>query len=415
MSQQSPKFNLRTTLRGMAALAIVFALAAVLTPSACSQTFQVLHTFSGGDGQLPYAGLTMDAAGRLYGNTCGNYTSTHGTVFKLTPSGSSWVLTTLYTFSGGSDGACPQSRVIFGPEGRLYGTTTAGGDKCQICGTVFSLRPPLTVCKTALCPWTETILYAFSGYDGVEPMGDLNFDGAGNLYGTAYEGGMGGRGNVYELTPTGGGWTENVIFDFPEYGALGNPSAGVMFDKAGNLYGTAESDYGGVFELTPSGGGWLYSEIYTLHGGIEGSNPRAGVIFDNAGNIYSATTRYGVGGGGTIFGLTPSDIGWVFSGLYSFVGTSGPLGNLFMDAAGNFYGTTFADGAYGLGSVFKLSPGPSGWTYTSLHDFTGGDDGANPVSNVLFDAAGNLYGTASAGGNKGPCFNGCGVVWEIMP
>src|SRR5271165_2979883 len=112
------------------------------------------------------------------------------------------------------------------------------------------------------------------------------------------------------------------------------------------------------------------------------------------------TTRYGVGGGGTIFGLTPSDIGWVFSALYSFVGTSGPLGNLCMDAAGNFYGTTFADGAYGLGSVFKLSPGPSGWTYTSLHDFTGGDDGANPVSNVLFDAAGNLYGTASAGGNK---------------
>jgi uncharacterized repeat protein (TIGR03803 family) len=275
MSQQIRKFNPRTTLRGISALAIVFALAAVLTPSARSQTFQVLHTFSGGDGQLPYAGLTIDAAGRLYGTTCGNFTSRYGTVFKLTPSGSSWVLTTLYTFSGGSDGACPESRVIFGPEGRLYGTTTGGGSTCQICGTVFSLRPPLIACKTALCPWTETVLYAFSGYSGIEPMGDLNFDGAGNLYGTAYEGGSGGRGGIYELTPTGGGWTENDVFNFPQYGALGNPSAGVMFDKAGNLYGTAYGNYGGVFELMPSQGGWVYNELYTLHGGIEGSNPRA--------------------------------------------------------------------------------------------------------------------------------------------
>ena len=415
MSQQSRKFNPRISLRATAALAMVFALMAVLTPSARSQTFHVIHQFSGEDGQLPYAGLTSDAAGRLYGTTCGNFTSRYGTVFKLTPSGSSWVLTTLFNFPGGSDGGCPESRVIFGPEGRLYGTTTGGGSGCQICGTVFSLRPPLTACKTALCPWTETILYAFSGYDGVGPMGDLNFDGAGNLYGTTYEGGVGGRGNVYELTPTGAGWTENDVYGFPEYGTFGNPSAGVMFDKAGNIYATAFGSYGGVFELTPSGGGWVYSEIYTLHGGVEGSGPRAGVLFDKAGNLYSATTKDGGGGGGTVFSLTPFDGYWTFSALYSFVGNGGPSANLFMDAAGNLYGTTFSDGAYGLGSVFKLAPGPSGWTYTSLYDFTGGDDGANPVSNVLFDAAGNLYGTASAGGNKNACFDGCGVVWEITP
>lgn len=420
MSKQSATFILRTRLRGTAALVIVFALAAVLTPAAGSQTFQVIHQFSGEDGQLPYAGLTIDAAGRLYGTTCGNFTSGHGTVFRLTPWGSSWVLTPLFNFPGGSDGGCPASRVIFGPEGRLYGTTLGGGaGNCQGigCGTVFSLRPPLTACKTALCPWTETLLHTFGqGYDGVEPMGDLNVDGAGNLYGTAYAGGLGGRGNVYELTPKGGGWTENDVYSFPEFGTLGYPAAGVMFDKTGNLYGTAQGiNYGGVFELMPSNDGWVYSELYTLHGGIEGSGPQAGVIFDNAGNIYSATPREGAGGGGTVFELTPFDGYWTFSGLYSFVGSGGPSANLFTDAAGNFYGTTFADGAYGLGSVFKLTPGSSGWTYTSLHDFTGGDDGAKPVSNVLFDASGNLYGTASAGGNKAACFDGCGVVWEITP
>ena len=115
----------------------------------------------------------------------------------------------------------------------------------------------------------------------------------------------------------------------------------------------------------------------------------------------------------------PSNGGWAFSVLYSFAGMdccdNGPRANLVMDAAGNFYGTTFGDGPYGYGSVFKLTPSNGAWVYTSLHDFTGGSDGGNPLSNVVFDAKGNLYGTASAGGSSGACSGGCGVVWEITP
>ena len=405
-------------------LLVLFAL--VASQSAQAQTFTVIHRFLGEDGASPFAGLTMDGSGRLYGTTVGGGASGHGTVFRLRRSGSSWVLAPLYSFAGGNDGADPQSRVVFGPDGSLYGTTVQGGSSgCggEGCGTVFGLRPPSTACKAALCPWTETILHAFSGVsDGGQPLGDLIFDDAGNPYGTTPIGGGYGAGNVYQLTPSGGGWTENNLYGFLRFGTLQLPFAGVTRDKAGNLYGTAVGgDYGGVFALTPSGSSWVYNQVYVLQGGVEGGVPRAGLIVDEAGNLYSATASYGAGGGGTVFELMPSNDGWGFSVLYSFVGVCcnevGPWATLVMDAAGNLYGTTFGDGAYGLGSVFELSPGPSGWTYTSLHDFTGGNDGANPVSNVIFDASGNLYGTASTGAQKYNCpnGNGCGVVWEITP
>ena len=399
------------------ALMMVLMAAVLLTPAAQSQTFQVIHSFTGGEGQNPYAGLTMDAAGRLYGTTYKGRTSGYGTVFKLMRSGSGWVLTPLHYFAGSSDGASPWSRVIFGPDGSLYGTTSQGGGERGY-GAVFSLRPPATACKTALCPWTKTDVHTFGGKDGNQPIGDLTFDDTGNLYGTTYNGGRDGVGTVYELTYNGVGWAVNVLYTFSHGETLFLPSAGVTFDKAGNLYGTAEGGFGGTFELTPSGGGWVYNQVYALHGGVEGGSPRAGLIFDDAGNLYSATMQYGAGGGGTVFGLTPSNGGWGFSTLYSFVGVCcnqvGPWATLVMDSAGNLYGTTQGDGAYGLGSVFKLSLRGSGWIYTSLHDFTGGDDGANPVSNVVFDASGNLYGTAANGGNNA-CSLGCGVVWEITP
>lgn len=333
------------------------------------------------------------------------------------------MLAPLYSFAGRGDGSCPWSRVIFGPDGSLYGTTSVGGPGCQGYGygTVFSLRPPSTACKSAICPWTKTNVHTFGQVDGDDPSGDLTFDGAGNIYGTTYVGGKDGHGTVYELTFNGVGWAVNVLYTFVNSGTLAGPIAGVMFDQARNLYGTAQAGlgWGGVFELTPSDGSWVYSEVYALHGGVQGAFPWSGVIFDEAGNLYSATSSYGAGGGGTFFELLPSNGGWGFSVLYSFAGVccndGGPRATLVMDAAGNLYGSTFGDGAYGLGSVFKLTPGASGWSHTSLHDFTGGDDGANPYSNVVFDASGNLYGTASAGGSSGVCSGGCGVVWEITP
>ncbi len=140
----------------------------------------------------------------------------------------------------------------------------------------------------------------------------------------------------------------------------------------------------------------------------------AGVIIDASGNLYGTTIWSTDGAGGTVFELMPaSGGGWNFSTIYTFSGNNtGSSAKLVMDFAGNLYGTTNGDGAYGQGSVFKLTPSNGGWTYTSLHDFTGGGDGGFPASNVVFDSNGNLYGTASQGGTEYAC---CGVVWEITP
>jgi len=131
------------------------------------------------------------------------------------------------------------------------------------------------------------------------------------------------------------------------------------------------------------------------------------------GNLYGTTLTSGSGGGGTVFELTSTNNGWIFNTLYGFQGGGyypGSWGKLLMDTAGNLYGTTYGDGLYGAGSAFKLTPSNGAWTYTSLHDFTGGSDGGNPISNLVLDANGNLYGTASYGGP----YN-AGVVFEITP
>src|SRR5271166_4318041 len=153
-------------------LSIVFVLTVVASQAAQAQTYKVIYNFTGGqDGALPYAGVTMDGGGNLYGTTsAGTY---YGTVYQLKHKGSGWVVNVLYTFQrGGSDGYTPFAGVVFGPDGTLYGTTWAGGMNW---GTVFNLRPSPTACKTALCPWQETVLYAFKGAPdpGLPYFGDL--------------------------------------------------------------------------------------------------------------------------------------------------------------------------------------------------------------------------------------------------
>ena len=409
------------------ALVIMFALAVVLSPAAQAQTYKVLYNFTGGlDGGTPFAGLTMDKAGNLYGTTRG-FPGGYGTVYRLRFLGSSWVFNPLYTFTGGKDGAKPYAGVIFGPNGSLYGTTSVGGNlTCNQpsgCGTVFNLRPQPTVCLTSVCAWTETVLYAFkAGADGAYPeFGDLTFDQAGNIYGTTGQGGNSNRGTVYELTPSNGGWTESIIYSFTGGADGAYPNAGFILDNAGNLYGTAyaggSSNLGTVFQLTYSvGSGWTENVLYSF-GYTGGDQPYAGLIFDQSGNLYGATSDGGSGDGGTVFELTPGENGnWTYTLIYSFDGTRnnacGPR-NLVLDGAGNIYGATRCDGSKydHAGSVFKLTPTPAPpWTYTSLHDFTDGDDGGYPISNVVIDANGNLYGTASNGGSYG-----AGVVWEITP
>jgi uncharacterized repeat protein (TIGR03803 family) len=388
----------------------------LLTMSAAhAQTFTVLHNFTNGpDGGEPVAGLSMDRAGNLYGaastggNTSGGCSYPNppgcGTVFKLSRKGSGWVLTTLYTFSG-PDGRNPQTRVIIGPDGSLYGTTSLGGDNNT--GTVFNLRPPAAACKSALCPWTETVLHSFQGYgDGAQPtFGDLVFDAAGNIYGTTPHGGQGDRGTVYKLTPSNGGWTETVLYQFQGGVDGATPYGGVVFDSAGNVWGT--TGFGGtynngtIYELVPSGGGWTESVVYHFLGGSDGANPYAGLIVDQLGNFYGAT----FGDNGTtpkVYELSPSNGGWTFSVLYSLGADQGIVGKLAMDAAGNLYGTNY----YDVPEVFRLTPSNGIWTLSG----SWGGIGYNPAGSVILDSSGNLYTTTQDGGP-----GEVGLVFEVTP
>ena len=414
--------------RAVATVVITMSMLLVASPAA-AQTYRVIHTFSGGnDGATPLAGLIIDRGGNLYGTASGGGKTNDGcetygcgVAFRLKSTNGNWTLTPLYVFQGGVqaglDGSNPEARMVFAANGALYGTTLyGGGNHCfnSTCGTVFKLTPPATACKTVLCSWTETVAYRFVGVPqaGIPNAGPVVFDQAGNLYGVA-AGGADEHGVVYELTPNGGTWSETDL------AGADNATSGVVLDNAGNLYGTNSGEgYGGVYQVLHSGSGWVFHQLYSIiNVGSDGFDTYAGVILDNAGNLYGSTTGEGPGDGGTVFELASGVRN--FSVLYGFNNGSGPEESLSMDSAGNLYGTTWGGGAYSWGTVFKLSPSGSGWTYTDLYDFTGGSDGAHPVSNVVIDAQGNLYGTTSYGGS-GPCTsmyygNGCGVVWEITP
>jgi len=410
-------------------LATAIATATVFVPITQAQSFTVLHNFTAGlDGANPYTGLTMDAAGNLYGTTqYGGLQSNDcflsngcGTVFKLARQGSGWIFRPLYQFQGipTGDGANPLGRVIFGPDGALYGTTAyggsdAGGD-CSNgdefrCGTVFKLTPQPIPCRSFTCNWEETQLYAFMGAtDGAHPLGEIAFDSAGNLYGATQSN------TAYELTPAHGTWTLTVLHAFAGSGGF-DPVGGVQLDQEGNIYGTTElggtGQEGTAFQLVPSGSGWTLNTLYDFQFGSGGINPAAGLIVGPGGNLYGGTTNGQPNP--VVYELSPSNGGWIYSTLYTFPyqHCCGVAANLVMDSAGNLYGTAGGDAVAQIyGSVFRLTPSNGGWIYTDLHDFSGGSDGGLPVSRVLIDANGNLYGTASIGGA-----NGYGVVWEITP
>lgn len=397
-------------------LSLLTPLAMVITatPSAEAQTFSVLHQFTNGaDGGEPQAGLTMDRAGNFYGtaSTGGNTTgpcairNPHGcgTVFKLSRHGSDWFLTTLYTFSG-SDGANPLARVIIGPDGSLYGTTSAGGSADQ--GTVFNLRPPPVPCRTSSCPWQETVLYNFHGSDGAQPtFGDLVFDAAGNIYGATPHA---GNGMVYKLTRSNGGWTETILHTFQGGNDGAVPYAGLTFDQSGNLWGATALggtyNDGTIYELIPSGGGWTENIVHVFaggHGGNDGANPYSGLIADQSGNFYGAT--FGANGTPVVaYELSPANGSWTFTALHSFQTNQGVIGKLAMDAAGSLYGTVYSDQP----EVFKLTPSNGSWTLTG----SWAGEGNSPCGNVILDSSGNLYTTTQGGGP-----DQVGVVFEITP
>jgi len=403
--------------------AIVLAMLVMVAP-ALAQTYNVIYNFTGGnDGASPFAGLSIDAAGRLYGTAFAGGSGHFGTVFELKRSGSGWTLDPLYTFSGGNDGEGPVSRVVRGLDGALYGATSAGGGgACNThngylgCGTIYKLLPPATAPGSVIVNWSSATIYRFSGTDGAYPQGDLTFDAAGNMYGTTINGGSAGWGTIYKLVPHNGSWSHTMLYQAQGDGDGEYAWGGIVFDRSGNIYGVFSANgpdgYGAVYKLAPAGSGWNESTVHAFsYQGDDGANPQGGLIADSSGNLYGSTV-HSRNGGGTVFELATSGGSWDMEFLAGLSGgiDLGPYDKLAMDAHGNLYGTTFAEGQYGLGSVFKLTPSSGGWSYSSLHDFAGGSDGANPMCSLVFDSEGNLYGTASGGGASGK-----GVVFQIRP
>jgi uncharacterized repeat protein (TIGR03803 family) len=402
-------------------LAIV-SLALIALPAG-AQSYSTLYSFTGGSAGLgPYVGVTMDHAGNLYGTTAnGGYLGGNclqdlgcGLVYKLTPHGSDWTLIPLYGFMGGNDGNLPLSRVVFGPDGALYGTTQEGGIGCYLegCGTIFRLAPPANFCRSILCPWTETVLHRFNGFDGEMPMGDLVFDQSGNIYGTTVKGGMDNDGTVFQLSHSSGEWVLNTLLSF-SWGNGAYPESGVIFDQAGNLYGSTDGGGDGVgviFELVPLGSSWVDTTLYIFQDGFDGGDPSGGLIFDSAGNLYGATFGGGADGRGTVYELSPSNGNWTLTPLHSFTGGQGGgtnLASLTWDPAGNLYGVSTGDGLYDRGFVFELRPSNGVWGFTDLYDFPAG--GGNPYGTLLWNN-GTLYGTTLYGGT-----DGLGTMFGVTP
>jgi uncharacterized repeat protein (TIGR03803 family) len=387
----------------------LFTLVALASVSA--QTEKILYTFTGGeDGATPYAGLVSDGKGNLYGTTYGGGSSICqcGTVFELSPgSNGTWSEQTIYSFAGTpSDGASPISQLIFDGKGNLYGTTVTGGNNGF--GSVFELS--LGTNST----WTDKTIYSFQFPGGIFPYGGVVRDPAGNLYGVTNQGGAYQLGTIFELTPgTDGSWTEETLYDFTGANDGSLPENLLILDPAGNLYGTAQyagpNDYGSVFELKRgSSDTWTLKVIYAFTG-VSGLNPASSLVFDSAGNLYGTAET-------TAFELVPGSNGtWTEEMLHAFTGGSDgadAVSGLTLDKGGNLYGTTGRGGLH-QGTVYKLKPGSGGsWSEKILHRFAGGaGDGAFPsIANLLRDASGNLYGTTPSGGRFG-----AGVVYEITP
>ncbi|MFZ0286259.1 MAG: choice-of-anchor tandem repeat GloVer-containing protein [Terriglobales bacterium] len=390
-------------LRARLLAAIGLALAIVLAcPLAQAQTFTVLYTFTDEtEGWQPDAAPILDTAGNLYGTTqYGGTEGGFGTVFELDTTGHERVL---YSFAGEPDGEDPVTGLVGDHSGNLYGTTLYGGTAGGF-GTVFKLGHTGKL----------TLLHSFgSDPDGADPRGSLIGDPQGNGYGTTqYGGAAGGYGAVFEQSANG---QFTVLYSFSGTPDGENPEASLIRDSAGNLYGTTvyggtAGGYGTVFKLDKDG---KLTLLHSFAGTPDGENPYAGLAADSAGNGYG-TTKYGgtAGGFGTVFKI---DRTGKFSLVHSFAGTpdgENPLAGLVVDPAGNIYGTTYYGGTYGYGTVFEID---TTGKLTVLHNFDASPDGANPLGGLTRDAAGNLYGTTSDGGDLSCGFFGCGVVFEVAP
>jgi uncharacterized repeat protein (TIGR03803 family) len=400
------------------AMASAFVFLFVLVAAAGAQSYSVLTTVGG----TPYATPLIDSSGNVFGTTpSGGAEFDCGVVYELVNNGGgSYTNNTLYTFTCENDGGDPLGGVVMDSAGNLYGT--AYGEFGGGYGVVYELM------NQGGGSYTFEVIYAFtSNKTGRHPLGDLAMF-KGSLYGVTYKGGggcIGDCGTVYRLTKSGGKWVETVLHVFNDRGDGYYPSAGVVLDREGNIYGTTYKGgrfgYGTVFRLTPQGSSPdapqssdSYKEtILHSFNGEDGCDITSGVVFDSVGSLYGTAAACDYNDTGTVYRLKRSGSKYAFKVIFTFNRKNGSdpsdePGHLALDSAGNIYGTAQNGGGYGFGTVFKLAAGS--FLYTDLHDFDkNGMDGYWPQGGVSLDSLGNLYGTTLDGGSNG----GYGTVWQI--
>jgi uncharacterized repeat protein (TIGR03803 family) len=382
-----------------------------------ASTTEVIYSFAGDDdGEYTDTDVAIDAAGNLYGTSVLGGEFGGGTVWQLSPVGSSWVHSVLYSFTGGADGGEPYKGVTLDAVGNLYGTAVTGGSgSCEGgCGVAYKLTKSGDT-------WTQSVIHAFTGGDdGSGPGARVAVDNRGNVYGMTPTGGANGLGTIYALHPTSSGdWALRVIHTFTGGSDGSSGSAGKLLLRGGHVYGAATTGgangSGIVFKLTPTRTGeWGFKTLYSFRSAPDGVFPYGAVLFDAAGKLYGTTYYGGTNGLGTVYQLSPSGTGeWTERVLYSFqAGSDGnsSISNLVSDAAGNLYGTT-SEGGLGSGTIFKLTRGQGGtWTESIPHSFQGPPDGAFPYAGMVGDGAGSFYGATVHGGDDGE-----GAIYRFLP
>ena len=395
----------------------------------------VIHNFTGlTDGYQPNS-LAIDAAGNLFGATSAGGSSSfttqgYGIVFELSRAANgSWSLTVLHAFAGQfADGYTPGG-VALDSAGNVYGVAYGGISNTNACSGQCGLIFRVVHSSSG---WTEHTIYEFKAkQDGALPGPSLTFDSAGNLYGVTQASSL--PWVIFQLTPSATQWTETTLFTMTNPSTQGGVPNGITFDASGNIFATSQlggpTNNGVAFELVHGSTGWTQTVFHTFTGGTDGSGPAGNPRFDAAGNLVGTTYWGGiaaacasnlpVGGCGTVYQLTPSSGGtWTETILHVFSGGSDgvyPTGPLMIDASGNLIGTTLQGSIANVGTVFEFSPSSGGYTEAQVYGFPA-TDGDNIRGGLVADAAGNLYGVASAG-SLNDCPNGgyigCGSIFKL--
>ena len=388
MRAPAPFVSVRSLRRSVAAAVLSFA-AVALPASARAQTPATLHIFTGGvaDGSHPVGGLVIGPDGAFYGTTTNGGSTANGTVYRL---GTDGTFSLLYSFGGGLTGGEPADSLIVGSDGNFYGVAQFGGAYGG--GVLFRLT----------LAGTETVLVDFGGEgDGYQPVGSLVLGPDGNFYGTTLYGGYYDDGTVFQYTTTG---AYNDLFDFGNgYGR--EPVAALSVGPDGNLYGVTQfgGNYGNgtAFQITTTG------SVTVLHDFLvsDGVDPQGALtLLPGSTTFYGTTSGGGANGYGTVFELTTAG---TFTKLHDFTGADGNYAQaaLLYASDGNFYGTTFNGGDLnGDGTLFELTPAGAFTSLSVLNSTTG----ENPAAPLIQGVDGMLYGTAFAGGGTG-----LGTVFQL--